>query len=623
VTINVHQADAGVLNVTPTVLCPNEAAQISTTGYTQGIENAQLILITDASGTIIEVIPAASGTFTPTSFGTFIIYSYNYISGSGTVPVIGELITDLDCGSSCCDMKSQIISVHSIQASVSDVVCNDNGTGNNSNDDFFTFTVTVTGQNVGTQWTSTDGTLTGLYGTQVICGPYAINAGPINFDLQDLDIPACFTSIAVTPPAACSYCVQTIDAGAGGTLNCNDTTATLMGSSVGVGNYHWTGPNSFSANTLIATVSDSGWYYLQADFGNSCTMVDSVYILLDNQVPVANAGADQLLDCTHLQVYVDGSSSTGNALQYEWTNNKGVVISMQPGVWVNEAGMYMLQVINQQNGCISIDETQVTTDPNAMTMIEATVMPENCEFENNGLIDITHIAGGTPPFSYSLNDTLTNSIGEFTNLTPGPYDVRITDANGCILGTSFTISPGIHLELDLPAFLELIVGHTGLIQATVNVPLEYLSQIQWSPGGLLFCDTCLTTTIKTDQNLVFQLTVTHINGCTASAEINITIVPETEIYIPNAFSPNGDGLNDFFTVYTNERVDHILELNIFDRWGEHIFQRQNFVPNEPDMGWDGRFRGREMGAGVFVYTAEMMMVNGEKKSLSGNVSLVK
>ena len=97
----------------------------------------------------------------------------------------------------------------------------------------------------------------------------------------------------------------------------------------------------------------------------------------------------------------------------------------------------------------------------------------------------------------------------------------------------------------------------------------------------------MTTTIETLDDQTFQLTIIDNNGCIAIAVINIIVLPQVRIYIPNAFSPNFDGYNDYFTLFSNDEVEEILEMSIFDRWGEHVFQRENFQPNDPILGWDG------------------------------------
>jgi len=623
VTIVVQETDAGVLNVPSAALCTSEIAFISSVGYNSGSDNTQVILITDAAGIIVQVIQAAAGTFTSWSGGIFTVYAYNFITESGTLPVVGSSINDIDCGLACCDQVSATITFQDLQASLSNIVCHNNGTDNDPSDDTYTFDLLVTGPSPGEAWRSSDGTLNGTFGVVLNCGPYFIADGGLNFDLHDFDIPTCSTSISVTPPAVCSFCVQVIDAGVGDTIDCISTTVTLIGATSEPGMYNWIGPGAFMSNTLTTMASDSGWYYLTGSFANQCTFTDSVFIDMDRDTPVAEAGADQFIDCQGNEVLIDGSASTGNHLQYQWTNTIGTVLSAEQGFLVSVPDIYTLQVTNTVNGCFATDQMEVFIKPGMPETIIADVIPESCIGESNGVFEVTGIDGGAPPFSYSLNGQIINTTGLFSGLAPGDYTLQLTDSDGCRLDTFFNILQGIDLRLELVPFIELITGHVGKIEALVNVPEQDLSSIQWSPPGLLSCDTCLITSISASQDQSLLLTVIHQNGCVATAELIINVVPQAEIYIPNVFSPNGDGVNDYFTVYANERVDRIVELNVFDRWGGHIFQGRQLFPNDESSGWDGRFNGKELSPSVYTYSIEVLMVDGSRESYSGSVSLVK
>jgi gliding motility-associated-like protein len=398
---------------------------------------------------------------------------------------------------------------------------------------------------------------------------------------------------------------------------------TLEGVASGAGDYTWTGPNAFTATTLNTMVSDSGWYYLTFTFSNQCVFTDSVYIGMNMDIPVANAGQDFVLDCHQMNVLLDGSATTGQHLDFAWANANGIPISSQPVIQVSEAGIYSLHVTNTSNGCRDSDEAVVSVDPDLLLGMDAYAYPENCIGYEDGSIEVSGISGGLPPFQFMLGDKMINSNGSFMNLSPGMYQLSVSDANDCVLDTNLVIGAGLNLELSLDTIIELIAGHTGQLQGQVNVPIPSLTSIQWNPPGLLGCDTCLTTTIMASNDQVFQLTVVHQNGCTDTAEIIVHVVPEKEIYIPNVFSPNDDGLNDFFTLYSNDRVQEIIEMNIFSRWGEHVFHRRHFPPNDDKSGWDGRFRNQTMMPGIYVYQILVALADGTAQRIAGDVTLLR
>jgi len=103
----------------------------------------------------------------------------------------------------------------------------------------------------------------------------------------------------------------------------------------------------------------------------------------------------------------------------------------------------------------------------------------------------------------------------------------------------------------------------------------------------------------------------------------VFIKKDHEIYVPNVFSPNGDGINDKLTVYGNSQVTQINLLRIFDRWGEVLYEHNYFPPNEEVEGWDGRWYGQEMNPGVYIWIAEIQFNDGHIKPFSGEVTLIK
>jgi gliding motility-associated-like protein len=622
-TITVHAAEAGSIVVEPSNFCVTGTAQITVTGFNASTDNAQAIIIVNALGNIIDVIPASSGSFAPGITGVYTIYSYNYIPSINSLPAIGSNIQAIDCVSSCCELEGTTVIVQDLAATAFAIECFDNGTGDDPTDDIFYFILSVTGSGPGVAWTSVDGTLTGVYGDDQVVGPYLIAAGDPGIILFDNDVPGCMTTVSVTPPMPCSSCGQSADAGDGVVLNCIDSTAVLMATASELADFQWTGPGSYVGSGAVAMVTDSGWYYLTALFPNSCAVTDSVYVGMDRNAPVANAGFDQTLDCLANDVTVDGSMSVGNELDYSWTDPHGLMITNQLIISTNQPGVYILEVISASNGCRSLDSVAVMPNPDAIISVLADVLDESCIDENDGEIMVTMVTGGTPPYQFSLHELNVNDHGTFSALPPGAYALHVIDARGCTLDTAFQVDDGVELLLTVPAEIEIVQGQAGQINATVNVPNQQLSGVQWIPPGILSCDTCLSTTMPISANQHFQLIATHINGCVTTAELDIIAVPRPHIYIPTVFSPNSDGINDQFTVYANNRVEKITRMDIFDRWGDHVFHGEDSDPNKTDTGWDGTFRDQLLHPGVFVYVIELLMRDGTSQRLKGDVTIIR
>jgi gliding motility-associated-like protein len=94
------------------------------------------------------------------------------------------------------------------------------------------------------------------------------------------------------------------------------------------------------------------------------------------------------------------------------------------------------------------------------------------------------------------------------------------------------------------------------------------------------------------------------------------------MFIPNTFSPNGDGMNDLFYP-RGSGIFTIKSIKIFSRWGEIIFEKNNFNANDASKAWDGTFKGKKLNSDVFVYMVEVVCDNNEKLVFKGNVALIK
>ena len=117
--------------------------------------------------------------------------------------------------------------------------------------------------------------------------------------------------------------------------------------------------------------------------------------------------------------------------------------------------------------------------------------------------------------------------------------------------------------------------------------------------------------------------VTNSEGCSATDTISISLkCSGSVVFIPNTFTPDGDGLNDIF--YPRGRgIKRVNYFRVFNRWGELIFEQKNFNIDDRTRGWDGRFNGKYLPPDVFVYTTEMVCDNNETFLLKGTIMIIR
>jgi len=151
--------------------------------------------------------------------------------------------------------------------------------------------------------------------------------------------------------------------------------------------------------------------------------------------------------------------------------------------------------------------------------------------------------------------------------------------------------------------------------ATPDAGYDY----QWSPAGLLNNPFSADPIARVDTTTTFRVVVTDENGCTNEALLTLTLLSECVppyIFVPNAFTPNGDNLNDELEVKGNT-IDE-LYFAIYDRWGEKVFET-----TDQTVGWDGSFRGRALSPDVYGYYLEARCFNGEFYTQKGNITLIR
>jgi len=175
----------------------------------------------------------------------------------------------------------------------------------------------------------------------------------------------------------------------------------------------------------------------------------------------------------------------------------------------------------------------------------------------------------------------------------------------------------IDLWLDLGPDLYLQEGEEILLNPQFNAQIE---SFLWQPHQFLSDPTSLSPFTAPEQDIIYQLSITDIHGCTISDEISIFVDrPDltVSVYIPNAFSPNGDGINDYFTVYFPEGLQLTHSIKVWDRWGALIYECRS-----ENCQWNGTFRGDNSPEGTYVFEIQFIQ-DGTEETRRGEVVLVR
>jgi gliding motility-associated-like protein len=361
-----------------------------------------------------------------------------------------------------------------------------------------------------------------------------------------------------------------------------------------------------------------------------CANDTSIVTLEIFEVPVAEAeGVVVQFDCMLDSIYLGGNgSSTGPWITYDWQVVSGSIEGptdiLNP--LVVEDGVYVLEVSDILTGCSSTDTAFILP---YVSPLEVFVSTGNitCFGDTDGWIRVDSVVGGTPPYIFALENEIFTDLVYYDGLGAGLYDLVVEDSEGCRATVDILLAEPQEVWVDLEANLiqgdiTINFGDSVELHARPLIPVEQLDTMIWSPFGTTECDTCTYLYLQPLETTTYSVYI-EADGCFAEASLTVEVIRDDDFEQPNGFSPNFDGVNDNFTIYGGPEVVNVKVFRIFSRWGEMVFMRENFPPNNPELGWDGFFHGKRMNPGVFVYMAELELIDGSVYVIKGDLTLVR
>ncbi|MCC6688805.1 MAG: gliding motility-associated C-terminal domain-containing protein [Saprospiraceae bacterium] len=387
-------------------------------------------------------------------------------------------------------------------------------------------------------------------------------------------------------------------------------------------------PASAALNTLTGTLDinllSAGSYSLKYIQNNAppCKVEEALINIVINKVPQADAGEDQQLGCSKAYAVLGGTGNPGlTNVSFEWSNNVPDANAGNPEVTL--AGTYFLTVTDLTTGCSSEDAVTITQGTDSDIEAKINLKQPSCSGNSTGSISI-EVIKGNPPYLYSINQLPFQPENIFDNLVSGLYTISIEDAAGCTKDTTVEIFSALTGGISLGKDTIINFGDSVFIEPNLKFPVSELASVKWSSLGYISCDTCLNTYLKPFIPTKYFLEVQTKAGCYYKADIIVTVNRDVKYFVPNIFSPNGDGVNDWVEISLGPDIVSMQEFSLFDRWGEQIYKLNN-VTNDgiPIKSWDGLFKGSKVNSGVFVYMMKLVLVDGTIEFVTGELTLVK
>lgn len=364
------------------------------------------------------------------------------------------------------------------------------------------------------------------------------------------------------------------------TTLCEGEIVTLDVTTTGATNYLWDNGSTSSSRTI--TTSGTYWVMLS----NPCQVVRDTIVVNYILNPIVDLGPD-MVNCAGgdtLAILTAGAYDT-----YLWQDS-----STQPTYVVVTEGQYYVTVGNVCG--VASDTVNVSTlAPLQWDYIDDT---SSCEGDTI-VLDVSALE--TLGYTWQWNDSLKDTLRVFDS--GGVYWLEIVNGCGQIFDTIEVVYHSIP-EVDLGPDTTICgsLGNAGELILDAGQHNSYL----WN-------DSTITRNHGVEKSGTYSVTVTSVDGCIASDTITIG---KEGFYIPNAFSPNDDGINDVYRVYGF--CDGEFEIQVFDRWGEKVFET-----TEESIGWDGRFKGVLLHPGLFVYQIRYVDLFGEVNFKTGTLILLR
>jgi gliding motility-associated-like protein len=422
-----------------------------------------------------------------------------------------------------------------------------------------------------------------------------------SYSVSVLDVNNCPGSLTVNiiqPASAMTVSTSSVSTLCG---TSNGSVSAVVSGGTSPYSYVWTPGN---ANTATVSNLAAGVYSLVVTDANGCTSNGTATVSNSNGPTVTCVVSN--ISCfggTNGAAMAQVSGGTA-PYSYAWTPSGGTNATASN----LSAGTYAVQVTDN-TGCIGTAGVTIT-EPTQIILTE-TIIPSSCT-SDNGSISVV-VTGGTGPYTYTWSPSGQTGTS-ISNLGPGSTpSLAVSDAQDCATSESYLITGTGTINVTATPISTTILEGQSVIMNAFGA-----STYQWSPPDDLSCTTCTSTSASPTATTLYTVTGTAPNGCTGQAEVMIYVTEVCgEIYVPTIFSPASlNTENKQACVYGNCIAE--LDYSIYDRWGQCVFQTK-----DQNACWDGKFKGKEMNAGVFAYKLTVKLQNGDFVIRSGNLTLLK
>ncbi len=375
--------------------------------------------------------------------------------------------------------------------------------------------------------------------------------------------------------------------------------------------YNWSPQNTvdnFISQNPIASPTITTTYTLTATDANTCSNTDQVVVTV-NPLPNADAGNNQTI-CSQTAAYL---TATGG-VQYSWSPVGVIGNPTQQGTIAYPlTPQYFYVLVTDFNGCKKTDSVYI----NILFPFDVEFPTDTCICLGSSMVltindtsSIQHYYNWTPPLGViGATDSASITASPYSDVT---YTAIVSD------GQCYADTGEINLCVNPIPTVDAGPNQQMLLGESIQLSADGTGQFTWSPDSSLSCVNCQEPSASPLQTIQYTVTIVDTNGCTNNDSMMVYVICSDQvIYIPNAFTPDGDEVNPEFKIY-GTGIKELIFLRIYNRWGEKVFETADL-----SKGWDGTHRGKLQEPGVYVYYMEAICSTGQTIAKQGNISLLR
>ncbi|MEM8907305.1 MAG: gliding motility-associated C-terminal domain-containing protein, partial [Bacteroidota bacterium] len=421
-------------------------------------------------------------------------------------------------------------------------------------------------------------------------------AGGQNYTVTITDVEGC-TAVAngfLEEPDPIGLTLSIADASCAGGADGEATVVNAQGPN-GPFSYQWD-TNAANQNTARADSLATGIYTVRVSDTTGCWIDTTVVIGQPDPIQFNFGVEDNLCPEDALAQISTGILGGTPGYQLAWSTG-----SDQTSLDSLSAGRYYL-TLTDGNNCLSIDSVDVPAIP-PMSLNPIPTDP-SCVGDRDGRL-VVEVSQGQAPYQFSLDGVEFLGTNTLIGLSAGTYEIFVRDANDCLTSMTQNLFNPPLFEVEAGEDIEIVLGDSlQLLPSAENS--NGAVQFSWSApyDGTLFCAVdslpCIDPLVRTLNTITYELYGIDEGGCEATDEITIRVQKPRGVHVPTAFTPNGDRNNDLLLVHGQPGAQVRL-FQVFDRWGELVFEARDFAINNEEIGWNGQFRGKQMNTGVYVW----------------------